>query len=495
MGFGAQRVHHHKIRTVNHHPATASGGPLPYPRKKAAASYDTPREETMSASATLEIRSFIDARRMSAQQWMLTVLCFFIVLADGMDVAIMGFVAPSIIGEWGISRPAFGFVMGAAPIGLAVGAILAGSSADWIGRRRVLLASVLSFGVCTLLTAMTSDPMQMAILRFLTGLGLGAAMPNTTTLLSEYVPQRSKSFLLTTMFTGFNFGSALIGFVAADLIPLHGWRAVLYFGAAIPLAMFPVLYALLPESARYLVIRNAARETIAAVLSRISGSDLRSYREFTLNEEAVTVKQPIAVLFTPAFALRTFTLWMTYFMGLLVIYLTTSWLPVMMKDAGMSIEQAANITAMFQLGGTIGAVLVGLAMDRFGANRVIATAYLLGGLALVFLGLQGLHSAALGAIVAFVGFCMSGGQTGLNAFAPGCYPTLARATGVSWMLGVGRLGSILGSSIGGVLLGFGWGVDGIFSALAAPACIAAAAILINGLVLRPAPFTEAAHVR
>ncbi len=440
----------------------------------------------MSASATLEIRSFIDDRRMSARQWVLTALCFLIVLADGMDVAIMGFIAPSIIGEWGISRPLFGAVMGAAPIGLAVGAILAGSSADWFGRRRVLLASVLSFGLFTLLTAFASNPPEMAVLRFLTGLGLGAAMPNTTTLLSEYVPQRSKSLLLATMFTGFNFGSALIGFVAAYLLPVHGWRWVLYFGAAIPLALFPLMVAALPESARYMVVRDKAQDRIRAVLSRISGADLSGYARFTLTEESVAAKQPIAVLFSRAFALRTFTLWITYFMGLLVIYLTTSWLPTMMKDAGMSIDQAANVTAMFQLGGTVGAVLVGLAMDRFGANRTISLAYGLGAAALVVLGVGGLQSAWLAVIVATVGFCMSGAQTGLNAFAPGCYPTMARATGVSWMLGVGRLGSILGSSIGGVLLGFGWGFEGIFSALAIPATLAAAAILVNTLSATPA---------
>lgn len=444
----------------------------------------------MSAPATLEIRSFIDGRRMSTRQWILTVLCFLIVLADGMDVAIMGFVAPSIIGEWGISRPAFGMVMGAAPIGLAVGAILAGSSSDWFGRRRVLLLSVLSFGVFTLLTAFTRDPVEMAVLRFLTGLGLGAAMPNTTTLLSEYLPERSKSFLLATMFTGFNFGSALIGFVAAWLLPVHGWQSVLYFGAAVPLALFPLLYVALPESARYMVVRNIDQDRVRTVLSRISGADLTGYDRFTLKEEAVAAKQPFAVLFTRTFALRTFTLWVTYFMGLLVIYLTTSWLPTMMKDAGMSIDRAANVTAMFQLGGTVGAILVGLAMDRFGANRTIGASYFLGGVALVLLGLGGLQSAWLVLIVGAVGFCMSGAQTGLNAFAPGCYPTLARATGVSWMLGVGRLGSILGSSIGGLLLSFGWGFEGIFSVLAIPAVLAAVAIMVNSAALRPVPADE-----
>jgi AAHS family 4-hydroxybenzoate transporter-like MFS transporter len=177
-------------------------------------------------------------------------------------------------------------------------------------------------------------------------------------------------------------------------------------------------------------------------------------------------------------------------MGLMVIYLTTSWLPTMMRDAGMSVDRAANVTAMFQVGGTVGAILVGLMMDRFNPNRTIAAAYFLGGVALLLLGFGGLQSAWLAVIVAAVGFFMSGGQTGLNAFAPGCYPTLARATGVSWMLGVGRLGSIFGSSIGGVLLGLGWGFEGIFPILAVPAGIATAAILVNSL----SPHTENATI-
>ena len=162
----------------------------------------------------------------------------------------------------------------------------------------------------------------------------------------------------------------------------------------------------------------------------------------------------------------------------------------MIKDAGMSIDHAATVTAMFQLGGTIGAILVGLAMDRFGATRTIAIAYFFGAISLVALGIGGLQSTWLALVVGIVGFCMSGGQTGLNAFAPGCYPTLARATGVSWMLGVGRLGSILGSSIGGVLLSFGWSFQGIFSSLAVPACLAALAILCSTMALRAEPLKQ-----
>jgi AAHS family 4-hydroxybenzoate transporter-like MFS transporter len=435
----------------------------------------------MNQAEVLDVRAFINARKMSAFQWGLVVLCFLIVAVDGMDVAIMGFVAPSILGEWHISRPAFGVVMGAAPIGLAVGALLAGSSADWFGRRKVLLASVLGFGVATLATAHAGTPQSMAALRFVTGLALGAAMPNTTTLISEYIPERIRSSVIATMFTGFNLGSAAIGFAAAWLIPHFGWQSVLTFGGLMPLILLPFMFFLLPESARYLVSKNAPAERVRPLLSRVCQVSLDSYKVFVSQEAPVSAKQPLGVLFSQGYALKTFSLWLTYFMGLLVIYLTTSWLPTMMKDAGISIDRASTLTAMFQLGGTVGAIAVGFAMDRIKPGRVISASYLLGGVALLVLGSVGLNSAWIMLAILATGFCLSGAQTGLNAYAPGCYPTMARATGVSWMLGVGRLGSILGSSIGGVLLSQGWGFESIFLALAIPAVIAAASILGGSL--------------
>ncbi len=433
----------------------------------------------MSANSSLNVREFINSRALSANQWVLALLCFLIVAVDGMDVAIMGFIAPSILADWSISRPAFGVVMGAAPIGLAVGAMVAGASSDWWGRRRVLLGSVLGFGVCTLLTAYSRNVSEMALLRFATGLGLGAAMPNATTLLSEYVPEHRRSFLIAAMFTGFNLGSALVGFAAAALVPALGWKSVLVLGGVLPLVMLPLLYLYLPESARFMVVRGFSPEHIGRVLSRVCQVPLEGISSFLSGEAEPKSKQPIATLFQQEFRLRTITLWITYFMGLLVIYLTTSWLPTMMKDAGMSMDRAANVTAMFQLGGTVGALLVGWLMDRMDPNRVISASYILGALALVVLGFSGLASTAIVGLVMLVGFFLSGAQTGLNGFAPGCYPTQARATGVSWMLGMGRLGSILGSSIGGILLSSGWGFEGIFAALAIPALVAGMSILLN----------------
>src|SRR3954454_5136324 len=429
---------------------------------------------------TVDIKAFIDAQRITAYQWLLVAICFMIVVADGMDVAIMGFVTPSILKEWDISRPAFGIVISAAPFGLVIGALVAGPSSDRFGRKPVLIVSVLAFALLTLVAAFATNPTEMALLRLLAGMGMGAAMPNTTTLLSEYAPQRRRSLMITIMFSGFTLGSALIGFAAGYLIPHYGWRSVMFLGGAVPLALVPVIILFLPESARLLALHGAASKKIAATLGRVTAYRFSGDETFVSNEPPLATRRPIGVLFSHGYAATTIALWVTYFMGLMVVYLLTGWLPTLMGDAGAPITTAANVTAMFQVGGTIGAVLVGWFMDKSPRpGLVIAVTYLGGALSILAVALSGVLSAALAALVFAAGFCMSGAQTGLNAFAPGCYPTVARATGVSWMLGMGRFGSIVGSTVGGVLLGLGWGFAGILSLLAVPALCAAIAIATN----------------
>jgi AAHS family 4-hydroxybenzoate transporter-like MFS transporter len=428
-------------------------------------------------NAIVDVKAFINERPMSRYQWMILAICFLIVAVDGMDVAIMGFIAPAVIKEWGISKAAFGVVMSAAPFGLVIGALVAGPTSDRIGRKKVLVASVITFGVFTVLTAFTQSTTGMVVMRLLTGIGLGAAMPNASTLLTEYVPERRRAFLVTIMFTGFNLGSALIGFAAAALLPEHGWRGVLLFGGAMPLLLTPVIVALLPESCRFMAVRGYPAPQIARQLGRVSGEVLPEGTTFLSAEVQATAKTPVKQLFSKGFGLMSMSLWVTYFMGLMVIYLLTGWLPTLFKENGLSMSEAANVTAMFQLGGTAGAVVVGWFMDRLAPTRVISFAYVAGAAAVVTLGLASTSMGGIALWVTLAGFCMSGAQTGLNAYAPSCYPTAARATGVSWMLGMGRFGSITGSMVGGLLLGLGWSFGHILVMLAIPAALAAMAIV------------------
>ena len=173
-------------------------------------------------------------------------------------------------------------------------------------------------------------------------------------------------------------------------------------------------------------------------------------------------------------------------MGLLIVYLVTGWLPTLISDAGYSVQNAASMAARFQIGSIPGALLIGFLMDRYDRSKVVSIAYILGGIAIFTLGVNILNASWLPAQVAFAGFFLGGAQTGLNALAPGMYPTRARATGVSWMNGVGRGGAILGYLIGGLLLSLGWHFGAVFAALAMPALIAATAILANRYAARVA---------
>lgn len=363
-------------------------------------------------TSPVDIKQWIDARAVSPFQWMILLLCFLIVTFDGLDAAIMGFIAPAVIHDWDMSRTAFGPIMAAAMVGLAVGALISGPYSDRLGRRRVLLWSVGAFGFFSLLCAFARSPMELAALRFLTGLGLGAAMPNSTTLLSEYIPQRLRGILITLMFMGFGLGSASGGIVSAWMVPAYGWHAVLMLGGVLPLLLLPVLYFRLPESVDLMINRGFPRPAIMAVLRRM-GARFADDVVFATTAAGETARSKVWRLFDQHYRWRTLSLWCTYFMGLVVIYLLTGWMPTLIKDAGLSLERAAII----------------------------------------------------------------GAQTGLNAFAPGQYPTDFRATGVSWMLGIGRFGGIFASMSGGAMLSLGLPMNVIFAGLGVPAVLAAIAIM------------------
>lgn len=438
-----------------------------------------PHQQSASPTISLgaiDVKNWIDQQPISPRQWLILVLCFFAVLMDGFDAAVIGFVGPNLMRDWHMSPTALGPILGAAMVGLVGGALVVGPSADRFGRKRVLLCAVLCFGLFSVLSAFAHDTVQLIVLRFLTGLGLGATMPISTTLLCEYLPERSRSFLMTMMFTGFNLGSGCAGLVASRLLPRYDWPAVLLVGGLVPIVLLPLMTFFLPESARFLVLRKGTDERIRSILQTFGGRFPVGSR-FSNQEVVPPGKVRVRTLFSTTFRRSTVSLWVTYFMGLLVIYLLTGWLPTLLHAQGLPTERATSITAAFQLAGTVGAVLVGRVMDWLVPSRVIAFTYACGGIVVLALGALGLGNAGLAVLVGITGFCMSGAQTGLNAYAPTLYPTWSRATGISWMLGIGRFGAIVGSLIGGPLLDGGLAPTTVISLLAIPAFCAAASIL------------------
>jgi AAHS family 4-hydroxybenzoate transporter-like MFS transporter len=431
----------------------------------------------MSSTAQVDVQKLIDSGRFSGYQFLIAFLCFIVIALDGFDTAIIGFIAPSLKSEWQLAPQQLGPLLSAGLVGLAVGSFVAGPLADRIGRKMVLVLSVLFFGIWSLASAYTDSLMTLAAFRFLTGLGLGGAMPNAITLTSEYSPQRTKSIVVTIMFCGFTLGSGLGGVLAAHMIPAYGWRSVLLFGGYAPIVFAVVLLFLLPESVRFLVLRRPGSKRIGAIVQRITPqADLAGANFFIPEPPIATKRSPVAQLFAAPLSFGTIALWAAFFMSLLIVYLLTNWLPTLFKDAGFPIAKAALVSAMYQVGGTVGAIVLGWAMDRSNPYKVLSIAYLSSIVFIVLISFQYTNLVILNVAVAGVGFCVSGSQIGANALAASFYPTSNRATGVSWALGIGRCGAILGSLMGGALLGAGLGFSTIILLLAVPALLAAISI-------------------
>ncbi len=442
-------------------------------------------------NTVLDVRDFLDRRPIAATQWLILALCFLVMITDGFHTAVIAFVAPVVAQQLGISKLALGPVLSASLFGLGIGAFAAGPIADRIGRKRVLIASVVGCSVGSLLSASATAVPALLVYRLITGIGIGAAMPNCTTLAAEFLPTRRRSMLSNLMFCGFPLGASMGGFLAAWLIPLAGWRSVVLRGAHTPLALAALLTRV-PESIRFMVARQWPAEKIRAVLLRIAKDDpgasaqISSADEFRATESQTSAAQsPLAALFAPPNLVSTLMLWTTYFMGLLLFYTLTSWMPTLAREAGYSLQEASVVAALFPLGGGFGAIAVGWLMDRGNSTRIVASAYALTAVLMLILAASTHGIGPLMCATFAAGVAMNGAQTSMPVLAASTYPTAARASGVSWMLGAGRIGGILGASSGGLLMQAGFSMAQILAGLAATALVAALALFTKDYVSHP----------
>jgi AAHS family 4-hydroxybenzoate transporter-like MFS transporter len=438
----------------------------------------------MSDGSVIDVQQFLNAHRFSGFQWLIFALCFAIVFLDGFDTAAIGYIAPALVSEWGIDRSALGPVLTAALFGLSTGALFAGPLADRFGRRMVLVGSVFVFGGACLASAFSSHLTELIIWRFITGLGLGAAMPNAVTMMSEYCPDARRAMLTNTMFCGFPLGAASGGFLAAWIIPQYGWRSVLWLGGIVPLILTLLLFLFMPESIRYMVSSKYPVARIRAALQRISAT-VANASSFIMQEKVTATKtnNGIRIIFSNDYVIGTLMLLTAYFMGLVIFYSMINWMPVLFKDAGLSQGTAAVITALFPLGG-VWAVLSGWLMDRFSANLTVAICFALTGLGVWSIGQAGADIALLASLVLIAGILLNTAQTSLPSLAAAFYPTQGRATGVAWMMALGRFGGIAGSFLVAELARRNLSLREIFTGMAVPGFIAAGALLVKQFLSR-----------
>jgi AAHS family 4-hydroxybenzoate transporter-like MFS transporter len=442
----------------------------------------------VTSSSALDIRQFIDDRPVGRYQLLVAVMCGLIVFVDGFDAQAMGFVAPALTTAMKISRGVLGSVISSGLVGMMVGALVSGPLADRIGRKPVLVACALIFGIGSLLTATAQSIESLMAFRLVTGLGMGGAMPNAIALTSEYMPKRRRAGAVTTMICGFSLGAAVGGLVAASIIPRFGWPSVFVVGGIIPIAIAIVSAYLLPESIRFLLVKGGRETRARYYLSRIAPRPaIHVDLSPGVDEEAPAGAFIVTELFTSGRAAATVLIWVIYFMNLLNLYFLNSWLPTILSDAGIPVETAIRLTSLFQIGGIGGAVVLGQLLDRSFSFWILAACYAWAAAFVYSIGHAGASVPLLALTITCAGIGIIGGQNASHALSSEFYPTRIRSTGVGWALGIGRIGSIVGPVVGGLLLSQNTPMRDVFWAAVIPAAIAtlAAAALASRQGLTP----------
>jgi AAHS family 4-hydroxybenzoate transporter-like MFS transporter len=430
----------------------------------------------------VDVEQIIERARIGPLQLRVLILCALVTLLDGFDLQAMASVIPTLAADWGVAPGSLRWIVTAALIGVGVAALLLSPVGDYAGRRMTLIVSFALVAVTMLLTATASSAAELLVWRFLTGLGLGASIPNAFALTAEYVPARQRAATVTLMACGIALGGALAGGLAPYLISLGGWRFVFAFGGGVMLILWLPLLAL-PESPRFLIARGRDPRLIGRLVERLApGFHHESGCTYSIAEpksSSLTVTQ----LFTDGRARATLLLWIVFFLNLGLLHLLANWLPTLLS-LHLPLQQALHGSAMFQIGGIVGAIAFALAMKRWDVFRVLAVSYVLTAVVLALLGASVTEVAWLFALVLLTGGGIVGGQTALNALGATMYPTTARSTGVGWALGIGRFGAILAPLLGGALLAAGITAEKVFALAIAPTLVCAAVVALLGIDAR-----------
>ncbi|WP_299323476.1 MFS transporter [Parasphingopyxis sp.] len=415
--------------------------------------------------------------RLTSRQWRVFVICGIIAMLDGFDVQAPAFAAPAIAEQWGIEVSAFGIVFTAGLLGLTISSLVMGAAGDRIGRRPALLISLVIMAIFSIASAFATGLTELAVMRFLVGLGLGGAVPNVIALTSEYAPPRIHSTVVTLMFVGFPFGAVVGGLASSYMIGVYGWESIFILGGVLPALLLPVVWKLLPESPDYLAARTHLHESTR----RPDGSVPNHLDDSTDMRPTKPSQNSIALLFQRSRRTLTLLMWVVFFCNLMSMYLLISWLPVLLESIEFDRRVALMGTVLLNLGGAIGGIVIARCLDKGFGRPALFAAFFGAAAFIAMLGIAPQVPTAILGVIFLAGFALIGAQFGMNAFAALCYPTAIRSTGVGWALGVGRIGSIAGPGVGALLLYFDFEFAMIFLLLAIPSLIC----LLSFVGLRP----------
>lgn len=385
----------------------------------------------LAVARTIDVKDFIDESRFSLYQWLIISICFLAIAVDVFDLVAIGYATPLLINEWHVSKAELGSAMGAGVMGMAIGAILAGVFSDRWRPKRFLTLAMTMYAVCSIACAFTSGVGWLAALRFLTGVGIGAAVPGIIVLAHEYAPARKAAIIVNTVYCGGGVGGALCGVVAAALISRYGWQSIFIVGGVMPLILVLMAWFVLPEPLHYMVLKGRSAQQIAATLRRIAPATSFENVQFVLSDNAKAHGKPgISLILSRYYLFDTLMLWLTYFGSSFVYYLLMGWLPTVLRESGTTVSQASLVTSLFALGGAGGAIAMGWLMDRLKKDFVVAFGFALGAAAVWLIGQQNGNLGFLAASTCVAGACIAGGMGAMSSLAVSSYPRPAAPLGL-----------------------------------------------------------------
>lgn len=410
-----------------------------------------------SSKHSTDIGRLLDEGPWTPMQKLVVVLVAVAIILDGFDGQLIGFAIPVMIKEWGVTRSDFGPVIAAGLVGMAIGSASAGLIADRFGRRYVLIASVVLFGIATSLIGLSQNVIDLGIFRLIAGIGIGGALPTSTTMTAEYTPASHRTMAITATIVCVPLGGALAGVFSSFAIPLLGWRGMFFIGGLLPLALSVVLLVMLPESPRFLSRIPSRWTDLRHLLVRMSRPVNKDASFTDVSELDAGQREGFSSLFKRGRLRDTILIWTAFFLNLLAVYTAFSWLPAMLVSEGLDLSVAGHGLTYYNFGGILGALLCAWAITRFGSRWPLVLCCAGGALsafALLFLDI------AQNTTLLFLGFGIHGlfvnaVQSTMFALCAYVYPTSIRATGTAAALFVGRFGSIFSAFAGAGVISFG----------------------------------------
>jgi MFS transporter, AAHS family, 4-hydroxybenzoate transporter len=415
---------------------------------------------TPASPSAIDVSAVLDEGRWTSFQKLMTMLAATAIIFDGFDIQILGFAIPSIMREWHLQRADFASVLVIGLAGMVLGSPLAGYCGDRFGRRVTLIGCLALFGTATIATAFSSGLSELTVLRFLTGVGAGGALPNAGALAAEFAPLRRRPMAVTLTIVCVPLGGMIGGLIAAWTLPTWGWHALYLVGGTAPVFIGLVLLWMLPESPRYLVHHPQRWPELTRLLERM-GHPVPAGSPFDdTYERREEGRSGLRSLLSRAYLRDTAGLWLACFSSLSGIYLVFSWLPSMLSAQGLDVATTSSGLAAYNFGGVLGVLIWVWIVGAMGSRVPLLLAALGGAASALVLQLfptqPGIGHALLISGLGLHGLFTNAVQTNLYALAAHVYPTKARASGVAATAAVGRLGAMLSSFTGAAVIQTGW---------------------------------------